>query len=598
MVLMPGCLSGSRFRDGRIRRGPRAAEFLIATVLVLIVLTPGIRAPFSRDDLLAVVEIQDIAVRGHWLVNHDEYPERFTVMARDKFGPINRKPPLFYWLSAIVAKALRDRTSPVTTRIVPLAAALALALTTFGWASVWIGTTTGWLALLLLLGSYAYASRATAVLIDMTMTALLFAAWCPAYAQLELNDGSRERALLIGGMLGLASLTKGPVAIALCTLATAIYLIWTKRNPFEFLKQSWSWLALGLALAIPASWLVPALWVVGRDLARVLIEENAGHLLPAAMGGIGESARPVWFTAAHLLGGTFPLCLFLPAALLNLATKDYARDALRPLRYQASLLFATLTIFSVATTKRADYVLPAVAPMAIINAALFTDEIDLSDQARAVALLRDIATGVICAVTLLLIGFVYLAERQVGAPNFVKIALNAPEQVYAQWFIEQVRHPGPVFGILTMISAAAAIAGLVGLYTKLPAMSGFGVALVALSVTTLWTTEITPMRLERQSLAPFVHQVQQLSEGHHLYLAPGYYDREISFELGRYVPYVDATAAAALAAGRSIYVVAMPGRERRLARWLKAQPIEIARARQIIGHDSPVLLKFQPSKSP
>lgn len=576
-------------------RRPGLGALALATVLALAVLAPGARAPFSRDDLLAVVEIQDIAIRGHWLVNHDQYPELFNVMARDQFGPINRKPPLFYWLSAIAVDIAGGQVDTVTTRIVPIAAAVVVALITLTWSSIWIGSAAGWIAFLFVLGSYAFAARATIVLVDMTMTALLFGAWCLIYPILERREVSTARVLKIGALLGLAVLTKGPVTIVLCAIGAIIYLASVRRNPIVLLGRGWPWIVLAIAGAIAAAWFVPALMVVGRDLGRVMIDENVGHLMPASMGGIGEAERPPWFIAGHLIGGMVPLSLMIPAAILALSGYGFDHRSLHPTRFQAAMVIAVLVLFSLGTSKRSDYILPAVPPLAIIYAALFTSLDGSIALSRLTIRLRNAAVAIISVGALALIGGVLIAAHRVELSKPIAAAFNNYEQVYIRWYIEQASGPHLIFSTLLVLCAGGAVGALVGLYHDKSQVSGFGVAIVALALITLWTAEVTPMRLDSESLAPFALEVGRITDGADLYLMRGYYDREIAFDLGRFIPYVDKRTRADLATGRPVYVVTMPADAARLAAALNANLTEVAQANPVVGHQPPALFRLEPA---
>ena len=70
------------------------ATLAIASLFAFIVLVQGISAPFQKDAEPQSAEwIQSIVRDGHWLIPIDAY------------GYADRKPALFYWLSALVAKA-------------------------------------------------------------------------------------------------------------------------------------------------------------------------------------------------------------------------------------------------------------------------------------------------------------------------------------------------------------------------------------------------------------------------------------------------------------------------------------------------------------
>ena len=86
-------------------------------MFAFIVLVQGISAPFQKDAEPQSAEwIQSIVRDGHWLIPHDAY------------GYTDRKPPLFYWLSALVAKATGGTVDEVRARAVSVVAGTALAV--------------------------------------------------------------------------------------------------------------------------------------------------------------------------------------------------------------------------------------------------------------------------------------------------------------------------------------------------------------------------------------------------------------------------------------------------------------------------------------
>ncbi len=188
----------------------------IAALFAFVVLVQGISAPFTKDAEPQSAEwIQSIVRDGHWLIPHDAY------------GYTDRKPPLFYWLSAVVAKVSGDVVDEVRARAVSVVAGTLLAVAVLAWTAANIGVSEGWLAFLLMIGTYGFASRATEALTDMLLTFLLFAAYSAIYplideAEVATVDASRRK-IFAGAMLGLGILTKGPVAIVLCALAAASF---------------------------------------------------------------------------------------------------------------------------------------------------------------------------------------------------------------------------------------------------------------------------------------------------------------------------------------------------------------------------------------
>ena len=72
----------------------RALSLAVAGLLALVFLSQGLNAPFEKDEESRPASIiADILHRGDWLLPADSY------------GEVTRKPPLYYWLSAALAKA-------------------------------------------------------------------------------------------------------------------------------------------------------------------------------------------------------------------------------------------------------------------------------------------------------------------------------------------------------------------------------------------------------------------------------------------------------------------------------------------------------------
>jgi len=145
---------------------------------------------------------QSIVRDGHWLLPADAY------------GYTDRKPPLFYWLSAIVAKSTGGTVDEVRARAVSVVAGIALAIAVLAWTVANVGTIEGWLAFPVHARHLRIrVARDRSATTDMLLTFLLFAAYSAIYPLLDspTPDLSRRK-IFVGVMLGLGILTKGPVA--------------------------------------------------------------------------------------------------------------------------------------------------------------------------------------------------------------------------------------------------------------------------------------------------------------------------------------------------------------------------------------------------
>jgi 4-amino-4-deoxy-L-arabinose transferase-like glycosyltransferase len=489
------------------------AALAIASLFAFIILVQGISAPFQKDAEPQSAEwIQSILRDGHWLIPHDAY------------GYTDRKPPLFYWLSALVADASGGTVDEVRARAVSVVAGTALATAVLAWTASNVGASEGWLAFLLMLGTYGFASRATEALTDMLLTFLLFAAYSAIYplvqAPAPTSHGS-GRTLFAGVVLGLGVLTKGPVAIVLCALAAAIYLSIERRNPVALLRQRWPWQVVAIAIAIGAVWYVPAVIVGGHKILRIIFAENFGHFMPARLGGTGESHRPFYFIAARLLGGAFPMTLLIAPAALTFYTSEILAEKRRAVIYQVSMSLAVLLFFSIASVKRDDYILPAIPGIAILCGSVF--KLDIRGGASK---LRDVivALFVLSPIVLALL----LGLFRGHAPH---VNLQSSDAAYYSLFESMGKSVALVF----VAGLAAVGIEIFAAVRRRATASGLAFAFTAICFSLFWTAALRPGLAVARSIKSFVPIVAEHVKGDQLCIPSGI-NYELSYYYGAAVP--------------------------------------------------------------
>ena len=489
----------------------RPATLAIAALFAFIILAQGISAPFQKDAEPQSAEwIQSIVRDGHWLIPHDAY------------GYTDRKPPLFYWLSAVIADATGRTVDEVRARAVSVVAGTALATAVLAWTVANVGASEGWLAFMLILGTYGFASRATEALTDMLLTFLLFAAYSAIFPLLE-SHGSLRRKIFVGVMLGLGVLTKGPVAIVLCALAASIFLLIERRNPLAILRHRWPWQVVAIAIAIGAVWYVPAAIVGGHKIVRIIFAENFGHFMPAKLGGTGESYRPFYFIAARLLGGAFPMTILILPAALAFYTGEISVEKRRAVIYQISMSLAVLLFFSIASVKRDDYILPALPGIAILCASVFTLE------TRGLASkLRDVLVAAVVFGPIFVILYLSFFAPQVN--------LQSSDSAYYALF-KSIGWASPVSDFFDVWLVAVTIEVLV--LSRLSRRSGIGggiaFGLTALVLCLFWTMTMRPRLAAERSVKSFAPIVVDHVKGDQLCIPSGI-NYELSYYYGNAVP--------------------------------------------------------------
>ncbi|HVB78932.1 MAG TPA: glycosyltransferase family 39 protein [Candidatus Binataceae bacterium] len=562
----------------------------VALVAAALVLSLGIGAPFEKDQETQSAQwIQAIVQRGQWLLPRDDY------------GGIDRKPPLYYWLSALAVKAGAGRVDEVNARLVALVAGILLAVATMRWSAAFAGEATGWLALAFVLGTYGFASRATVDLTDMLLSLLLFAAWWCVYRMVE-EGGSRAASLSGGVLLGLAVLTKGPVGIVLIGLAGLIYLLLVRRSPFEVLGRAWPWLMIAVALAIGACWYVPAFIEGGRLVVGVFLSENFGHFMPSALGGTGEASRPLWYIAARMFGGALPQSLLAVALAMALWRRDGDEHARKPLFFQLSLVLAVLVFFSIASSKRDDYILPAMPSLAILFAALFTGAaIAPGREGSPSARVRDLTTVAIAAAFAAAIAGALVVAHQPRLLTGLSAGLQSSDADFLKLFLSGMRHLAPAFAIFVAGAIAGALAVFAGLMVRRPLWSGAGLAAIALAGSTLFAGTLRPELARARSVKTFAKQVHRLVGDAPLYVPWGH-DYELSFYYGRGIRGLDEAGPSVLtsdlASGRPVYVVARPRELPRIALALRTRLKLVLQSDLIGGGGPPALYELPPAPAP
>jgi Dolichyl-phosphate-mannose-protein mannosyltransferase len=574
----------------RSRAGAQRAA-AVALLAAAVVLSLGIGAPFEKDQETQSAQwIQAIVQRGQWLIPRDDY------------GGIDRKPPLYYWLSALAVKAGGARVDEVSARLVSLAAAVLLAVGVMRWSAAFAGETTGWLALAFVLGTYGFASRATVDLTDMLLSLLLFAAWWCVYWMLEDGGASRAASSTVsiagGVLLGLAVLTKGPVAIVLIGVAGLIYLLLVRRSPLEVLRRGWPWLMIAVALAVGACWYVPAFIEGGGLVIGVFLSENFGHFMPSALGGTGEASRPLWYIAARMFGGALPQSLLAVALAVALWRRDGDERARKPLLFQLSLALAVLVFFSVASSKRDDYILPAMPGLAILFAALFTGAAIAPERERSLSgKIRDLtAAAIAVAFVALIVGALVVVRHPSLIVGFID-RMQSSDSYLLRLFLVGMRRLTLPFRIFAVGSIAGALAVFFALYVRRPLWSGAGLAAIALAGSTLFAGTLRPELASARSMKTLAQEVHQRIGDAPVYVPFGH-DYELSFYYGRGIHGLDEAGSSALAADRPIFVIARTRELARMAPALRERLKPVMLSGLIGGGGPPGLYELLPAPAP
>jgi len=319
---------------------PRAA---LALVLAAYLAPLVVAAPLMEDDEgLHAAIAQEMVERGDWTV------------PRLLGQPFLDKPILYFWLQAASLAAFG--ATEFAVRLPGTLVALAGAAAT-GWlARTLAAPAVGWWAAAVYATMLLPFGVSLAPLHDLVMVPLVVAAigayW---HARHAATTAALARWTTLAGLaLGLSVLGKGLTGIGLAGVGIAAWLVWTRA-------LSWRLVAVGagsLLLAAVIAW--P--WYAAMERA------SPGYLeyffADRHLGGMTtdtqrHAGRPLWYYLPIVLAGTLPW---------SVALWRRVRPATDAERLLWVWLVADVVVLSLAGSKLATYVLPALPAVAVLTA--------------------------------------------------------------------------------------------------------------------------------------------------------------------------------------------------------------------------------------
>lgn len=343
------------------------------------------RGLWSSHEGRAAQNAQAILDDGDWLVPHLYTGE-----------PEMQKPPLYYWMVAAFGwlndghvDATAVRMPALITGILGLIVVFQLGRRMWDWETgLWA---TGILAL-----TTRYAWLARVGRIDMPLclivTASLALFWQTASPRdpLDRSADRRRLSLFVYLLLGLGVLLKGPVAIIFYGLPSVTYLFVTRVPIIPHFQRGWweTWkryrvmTGIAIVLAITLPWFVYAsIATNGEFFWSFFIYHNIERAV-----GSSEALKsgPVWFYIPRLFVDAFPWSLVLPALWYSLwhhrrkwwpgySSQSGAEQRTPKYLFLICWSVSLFTFLSIVSFKRADYLLPAFPPVALLLAGWLRD---------------------------------------------------------------------------------------------------------------------------------------------------------------------------------------------------------------------------------
>jgi len=307
---------------------------LVSLAAVLFLPTLWLRDVWNPDEIRYAEVAREMRVLGDWLVPH----LNGCVYAE--------KPPLFFWLSALLQPVAGWHAGHLVSAL----AVLGAMLFTHAIGRAAFGERTGRLAAAALATTLLVSWEGKRGAIDPL---LMFLTTWAAYGFF------RGRLVQAYVVIGLAVLAKGPVGLVAPALAgAAASLAGTPRPPAPRRHGLWG---PPLAAAIAAAWVVPACLQGGPEYARTILwEQHFGRMVESF-----AHRQPWHYYLMRFPFDFFPWIFFLPRALV------LAWRARREERTAAALLLwfgAGFVFFTLLSGKRERYLFPLYPAAALLVA--------------------------------------------------------------------------------------------------------------------------------------------------------------------------------------------------------------------------------------
>ncbi len=270
------------------------------------------------------------------------------------------KPPLYHWMLILTGAPFEWQNWAV--RMTSVMSALGAIWMVFLFGRNMFGYRAAVFSALVLSTSIVFLENSSAARMDVFFSFLILSSvYC---FWMALNRGNQQWWLYsFYALSALAVLTKGPVG-ALFPLVVAIILLLNSQNRNDWRRYvPINGVLLFFALALP--WYILLAITAPPGLANNFLFGQLAQWWAGSSNVAAKGGQPITYYLPHVLIGLFPWSLFLPAALV-IGIRAARREGNAGIKSMLIWFIGGFILFSLGGKKAARYLLPIMAPFALI----------------------------------------------------------------------------------------------------------------------------------------------------------------------------------------------------------------------------------------
>ncbi len=361
-----------------------------------------------------------------------------------------QKPILFYWLVAISFKLFG--ISVTSARVASLVFAVLGVGLIFFFSRMLFGSKAGLYSSLLLISSSLYLLNAHAARTDMVFTFFIMLAFFFFSRGFFVEPRPRLCFVLSSMALGMATLTKGPLAVVIF-IPSALSLIFSEKNKTSMLKEMFSLPVVSIFLVVVLPWPLLVYFRYGNEFIRYLLQKEVAQRMAGA--GPEIFSNLIYYTGV-IIRYFFPWSIFFILSLLSIRERGI------PGKERLVLTWIAITFFTfslVISPHRSRYLLPLSPALALLTGRWLADHEEGLFKKPFLRTVLYLGAGLLCLLAFLLFlpSYLSLTLHKTGALVLFGMALFLFAGGLGLFFSMRKEKPRFIVPILTFTTVIAVV---------------------------------------------------------------------------------------------------------------------------------------------